>query len=135
MLAGMISMPGAGSRADDDSVFVGRHRVLYIRRYVQKGPHRLGVEMLHAQRLAKAHLQNALNDGYSPVRAMCVKVMESRRYKRSVSERFARHVASSLQYCPLGSVPIDLLPRDGSCVPSLRRLGRFWSGPKGSRQN
>src|SRR5262249_3689404 len=130
MLVGMVGVPGARGRADDNRVLVGRHGVLYICRNVQERPYGTGPEMLQVQRFAKTYLQYTLHHGYPRVRAMRVKVMESCRHKRGVGESFARHIAASLQYRPLGSIRINLLPGNGFCVPGLGCLGRIWPRPK-----
>ncbi len=42
-LTGMRGVPGSRRRADNDGVFVGGHRVLYVRRNVQKCPNGIGL--------------------------------------------------------------------------------------------
>src|SRR5262249_12940585 len=118
----MMGVPRSESGSDKNGVFIGRHGVLHVGGNEQEAARRIALETLDVEGIAETHFERSLNDGNSCVRSMAVVIAEARLNKRGIGECFARYVAASFEYGPLGSVGIDLLPLNGLCVPGLRHF-------------
>jgi hypothetical protein len=128
----MMRGPRSSCGSDDNSVLIGRHDVLHVRRHEEKAADRI---TLHLRAVANGQFQHPLDNRDPCVGAVRVSVMIPSGNERGIGECLPVCVGVALENGPLRSVLVCALPLNCFRVPGLRDflfLGRADYGEAGN---